>query len=157
MSESNSFDVSKVADRLKNDRNLMLIVIGFAAALVGNYLPWYSFEFLGVSATLNGSDANGILLVIIAVLGVAAALNVLGRAAKEAWITTVVIGAVGLLSVINDYPSGSGANEFGSIGIGYWLSLAGVGLATAVAAMKLKENAAGGSKPAATDNDDSSE
>ena len=145
MSESSGFDVNKVVDDLKKDRQLAIIVGSFAVLIISLFLPWYEVGAFGFSAgsVSPGLDGPGLLLVILSVLGAGAALNVMNQDRRTMWIATLVIAVLAALRVLTEYPD----SELGAVvdvSFGYWLSLAAPIVAGVFAGMKLQ-----GKKPAA--------
>jgi len=145
MSEGNNFDVNKAVDDMKKDRHLGLSVIGFAAAIVGLFLPWYSFSIFGITNSVSpGLNSTGLLIAIAAVIGGGAALNVMNKDQKQMRTVAVVAAGVALLVIIANYPDDS-LGSFVGVSLGYWLTLVGAGVALFASLMKKKSS----EKPAA--------
>ncbi|HIA92044.1 TPA: hypothetical protein EYO12_02915 [Candidatus Saccharibacteria bacterium] len=137
MSDKN-FDFDKTVESIKKDRNLMLLVGGAAALIVGLFLPWASASAGFISFSVNGFDANGALPLILAALAVVAGLNLMNQKTKTMWAVALGASALALLMVLVDWPSDDGLGVV-SIGVGYYLSLAGSLAMTAGSGMKFKE------------------
>ncbi|MDX1765751.1 MAG: hypothetical protein R3313_02240 [Candidatus Saccharimonadales bacterium] len=125
MADSKQFDPNKAMEDIKKDRNLALIAGGAAVLLVGMFLPWVSVEAAFLDYSANGFDANGWFPVILAVVAVAAALNVMNQDKKTMAIVALVASGLGALIVLLDWPDTSDTLGVVSVGLGYYLSLAG--------------------------------
>jgi hypothetical protein len=126
MSEENkSFDLNKSIEKVKADRNLAMTVVGLLAAFVALFLPWYQFEFFAVSQTVSpGLDGDGLLITILAVVGIGAALNVLNQDAKNMRVVALVASILVLLIVFANNSDSSVASVV-STSYGWWLALLG--------------------------------
>lgn len=125
MSEGNSFDVNQAMADMKKDRKLGLAVLGFLATIVGLFLPWYEAGVFGVRISSSpGLNGTGFFILILAVVGGGAVLNVMNQDKKQMRTVALATSALILLIVLSNYPD----NDLGSlvsVSLGYWLSLAG--------------------------------
>lgn len=140
MSEENKgFDFNKSLDEVKKDRNLGLTVGGLVVAFVSLFLPWYSFDFFTVSNSYSpGLSDDGLIIAILAVVGVGAALNVMNKEAKTMKTVAMVAALLALLVVISNYPDSEAAAVV-STGLGYWLALLSTIAAAFGSVMKFRE------------------
>ncbi len=128
MSDNQGFDVNKAVDQVKGDKNLMMVVGGALAVIVGLFLPWYSVssDFLGVSfsASPGFGDSTGILLLVFSVAAVATSLNVFNQDKKNMAIVAIVAAVLCALIMLSNWPD-SDLGGAVSVGIGFWLGVAG--------------------------------
>lgn len=157
MSQGKGFDPNKAIDQIKADRNLTIIAAGAAAVVIGIFLPWYSIDFLGFSTSASPGlgDGTGILLLVFAVGALASSLNVLNQEKRMTSIAALVMGVLATLIMLNNWPDNT-LGDVVSIGIGYWLSLAGSLALVAGSVMRMqgaKAQSASASKTATKDKD----
>lgn len=130
-----SFNFNEATEQIKQDRNLALIVGGFAATLLGLFFPWYEIGIFGnVIKYSPGLGDFGLVVAAACIVGGGAALNVLDKDAKQ--MKNVVLGSaiVAAFFVLTNYPD-SDLDSFNGVGIGYWLSAVGV-VATVVGVLR---------------------
>ena len=129
--ESKGFDLNKSIEKVKADRNLGMTVVGLLVAFVALFLPWYQFEFFAVSQTVSpGLDGDGLLITVLAAVGVGAALNVLNKDAKTMRAVAMVASLLVLLIVFANNTDSDVAGVV-STSYGWWLALLG-GLSASV-------------------------
>jgi len=139
MSENKSFDASKALDEIKKDRNLSIIAGGALAVIVGLFLPWYSITVFGISTSISpGLNSTGILLALFSLAAVAASLNVLKHSKKSSRTIAVVLAALAVLVMLNNWPD-TNLGVAVSTGVGYWLGLVGSVALLAGSGIRLKE------------------
>jgi len=131
------FDANKAIDQIKADRNLTVTAAGAVALIVGLFLPWYSINSIINVSYSPGLNSTGFLLIIAAIVAVGASLNVMNMDKKTMAITSVGASVVATLLMLNDWPS-SGLGGTLSVGIGYWLALAGAIAMTVGAIMHMQ-------------------
>ena len=125
MAESKGFDINRAMDDMKKNNKLALAVGGFAASLVGLFLPWYEASVFGVRISSSpGLNSTGLLIAIAAVVGAGAVLNVMDKDAKQMRTFAIVSAVVAALVVFANYPD-SGLGSLVSVSMGYWLCAAG--------------------------------
>lgn len=139
MSEKQGFDAQKTLDKIRGDRNLSIIAVGAIAVIIGLFLPWYSIEFLGFSTSASPglSDSTGILLLVFSLAAVAASTNVFNQDERNMSIATIVAGVLCALIMFNNWPDNS-LGDIVTVGLGYWLGLAGSLAMVAGGAMRFK-------------------
>lgn len=140
MSKDKGFDVNQVMEDMKKDRNLAMEVVGFVAAIVALFLPWYSAGLFGVTITSSpGLNSTGFLILVLSVVGGGAALNVMRQEKDQAKLFALVAAVLVLLIVVSNYPDSS-LGSLVKVKIGYWLALLGSISATVGAVMKKRES-----------------
>ncbi len=140
MADSKQFDANKAMDDIKKDRNLMLIAGGAVVLLIGMFLPWITVDSSLIDISANGFDANGVFPVILAVVAIAAALNVMNQNKKTMAIVALATSALGALIVLLDWPSGDDLLGVVTVGIGYYISLAGAVAMTVGAGIRFNDS-----------------
>ena len=139
MAKSDDFSVEKAVEQIKGRKNLQFLAGGGAAAIVGLFLPWYSFEFFGISSSVSpGLDGDGLLIALLLLGALAFGLNVFKRPQSQTRMIALILAGLATLTVIMDWPD-SDVNDLVSVGIGYYVSLAGSIVAT-VGAWKLDKD-----------------
>lgn len=137
MSEVKGFDTSRAIEDIKKDNKLALTVAGFAATIVGLFIPWYEASVFGVRISSSpGLNSTGLLIAIAAVIGGGAVLNVLNKDAKQMRNVAIVSAVFSALIILTNYPD-SELGSLVSVSLGYWLCAAGA--AAALAGLLLKK------------------
>ena len=125
MAEAKGFDVNKAMDDMKKNRKLAIAVSGFAATIIGLFLPWYEASVFGVRISSSpGLNSTGLLILIAAVIGGGAVLNVLNKDVKQMRTVALVAAAFAVLIVLANYPDNN-LGSLVSVSLGYWLCAAG--------------------------------
>ncbi len=125
MAENYKFDFNKELDKVKKDRNILISTCGAVAVIVGIFLPWYTFNAFKLSYSVSlGLNGAGILLLVLAVVTIAALLNVLNKDIKTMLLVAIVASALTVLVVLSKR-SGSSLVGVATTGLGYWVTLAG--------------------------------
>ena len=125
MSDTKSFDINQAMTDMKKNKKLALSVGGFAAAILGLFLPWYEASVFGVRISSSpGLNSTGLLIAIAAVIGGGAMLNVMHKDVKQMRTFAIVSAVVVALVVFANYPD-SELGSLVSVSVGYWLCAAG--------------------------------
>ena len=103
-------------------KGAMLSVLGGIIALVSAFLPWYSFEMLGVSTTFKPWGTNtAYVLIVLAVLGLFFAWKGSAKSSKGMYIGALLMGLFLVLVVWANAPSNAPFEGVKAL-YGYWTS-----------------------------------
>jgi hypothetical protein len=123
-----------------------LVIAGASLSFLGSLLPWASIDFLGATISKNGTDGDGVLTLIGALLIAGLAIPPLwGRARKGlfigALVAAVLVTIIAIVDIADVASRLADVNSSGmasaSIGYGLWITLVGGLVAVAGTAASL--------------------